>query len=117
MLSEEKTLGNRGLIGALMKDRRVSLGYTQKAFADVLGIEYYTLISQMERGHMTVPPTLWGPIAEALKIDRQEWVLQCLREIQPEVYDALFGDKAIAEASAALRALEVGSFAIEIGKS
>lgn len=110
MLSEIKRQRNEGTIGTLMKDQRATHGFTQKALADVIGIEHYTMISQMERGHMSIPPALWVPIANALRMDRQEWVLMCLREIQPEVYGALFGVKTITETAAALQALERGDY-------
>ena len=93
MLSDRKKQMNREGLGARLKEERTKSGFTQKALADALGLEYYVMISQMENGYMSIPPALWTPIADKLGIDRAEWVLQCLFEIQPEVYEAIFGKK------------------------
>lgn len=109
MLTESKRRRNQNQMGNALKEARVKEGYTQKALADALGLEYYTMISQMEIGYMSIPPTLWTPIADKCRLDRADWVLRCLAEIMPDVYDALFGVKSIKEVSIYLNALEKGS--------
>lgn len=109
-LSLERIKKNRDTLGEALRNKRTSEGYTQKALADALGIEYYTMVSNMELGHMSIPPSLWGPIANALRMNRQEWILMCLSEIQPEVYRALFGIKDHHEVAKALKALEKGAY-------
>jgi DNA-binding XRE family transcriptional regulator len=108
MLSDRKRQHNLNALGSRIKDARTKEGYTQKAFADALGLEYYTMISQMELGYISIPPSLWTPIADKLRMDRAEWVLLCLLEIQPEVYSALFGNKPMVEVSEFLKRLDKG---------
>ena len=108
MLTEKKKQRNHDQLGLALKEARVRGGYSQKALADSLGIEYYTMISQMELGYMSIPPTLWTPIADKLRLDRAGWVLRCLTEIMPEVYHALFGIKSIKEVAEHLNALDKG---------
>ncbi len=108
MLSPERRQKNHEGLGTRLKDARVAAGYTQKALADALGIEYYTMISQMELGYISIPPALWSPIADKLKLDRPSWVLACLRSIQPEVFTAIFGNKSVAEVKATLMKLDKG---------
>ena len=108
MLSEKKRQKNLLALGSLVKEARVKEGFTQKALADALGLEYYTMISQIELGYISIPPVLWTPIADKLRMDRAKWVLECLYEIQPEVYRALFGIKSIAEVSEHLNKLDKG---------
>ncbi len=108
MLSSERKQRNQKTLGSALKDARVEAGFTQKALADALGIEYYTMISQMELGYISIPPSLWSPIADKLKLPRAKWVLQCLREVQPEVFVAMFGNKSMAEVIAVLEKLEKG---------
>lgn len=105
MLSEKRKEKNRNNLGQRLKDARKAEGMTQKALADALGLEYYTMISQMELGYISIPATLWGPIADTLKMDKPEWILLCLNEYQPEVYRALFGAHSRTEVIQVLSAL------------
>jgi hypothetical protein len=66
---------------------------SQKDLADAIGLQYYTMVSQMELGYISVPASLWVPISNALSLDRVDWVLECLLEIQPQVFFALFGKR------------------------
>lgn len=90
MLSEQRKERNAGVIGSMLKTSREKAGITQKALADTIGLEYYTMISQMELGYISVPPTLWVPLSNALGLDRSLFALRCLSECQPDVYAALF---------------------------
>lgn len=97
MLSPQRIEKNRDNLGSELKTHRTKEGYTQKALADALGLEYYTMISQMELGYISIPPSLWLPIAMTLHMNASTWVLRCLKEYQPEVYGALFQHKSIKE--------------------
>lgn len=113
-LSDEKRKKNRNTLGTRLKIARTEADFTQKALADALGLEYYTMVSQMELGYISIPPALWGPIADTLKIDRSAWVLDCLEEISPEIFTSLFGNnpkRIVAEVLTKLRqgAYENGS--------
>ncbi len=108
MLSEKRKEKNRNNLGRRLKDARKSQGYTQKALADALGIEYYTVISQMELGYMSIPASLWGPIADVLGMDRTEWIVMCLNEYSPEVYSSLFQNRSRNEVGRLLSAFSRG---------
>lgn len=108
MLSEKRKRKNKDNLGKLLKEARVEQGFTQKALAEALGLEYYTMISQMELGYISIPASIWGPIAVTLKMDESDWVLRCLHEYQPDVYRALFHNRTLREAGTTLTALHKG---------
>lgn len=108
MLSERRRDHNAETIGALIKAAREKTGLTQKAVADAVGLNYYTMISQMELGYVTVPPALWVRLPDVLGMDRQDFVLRCLSANLPEVYEALFANKGRQEVADALRAFLKG---------
>lgn len=93
-----------------MKEARLRAGFTQKALAVALGIEYYTMVSQMELGYISIPPSLWVSIAQCLGMDQSRWVLRCLDEYQPEVYRALFQSRSISEVGTILDTMRKGGF-------
>lgn len=92
MLNPETRRRNVNKIGRRIKERRKELGITQRQLAHSIGLDYYTMVSQMELGYVTVPPSLWVRLASSLKMDIAEFVILCLKELQPEVYEAVFGD-------------------------
>lgn len=108
MLSENRKRKNADSLGRIVKDGRTAAGYTQKAFADALGIEYYTMISQMELGYISIPAAFWVPIADKLNFDVSEWVLRCLEEYQPEVYRALFFNASRSEVADVISSIRKG---------
>jgi transcriptional regulator with XRE-family HTH domain len=105
MLSPEKRLRNKNALGEIIKTQRTAIGYTQKELADRLGLEYYTMISQLENGYVSVPPAMWVPLSFILKLNREEWVLMCLEEIAPEIYNALFGNNSTTDVAELLKRL------------
>ena len=108
MLSERRRDHKAETIGAFLKAAREKAGLTQKADADAVGLNYYTMISQMELGYVTVPPALWVKLPDVLGMDRQDFVLRCLSANLPEVYEALFHNKGRQEVADALRAFLKG---------
>ncbi|MGM0661552.1 MAG: helix-turn-helix domain-containing protein [Pseudomonadota bacterium] len=108
MMSEKRKQKNKDNLGTAIKDARIKEGYTQKALADALGLEYYTMISQMELGYISIPATLWVPLADTLRMDRAEWATRCVSEYFPEVYVALFDKRSRAEVTTFLSALKKG---------
>lgn len=110
MLSDERIQKNKANLGAELKQARVNAGLTQKALAAKLELEYYTMISQMELGYISIPASLWLPIANSLSLNSSEWVLRCLNEYQPEVYRALFHKRSKNEVSRLLTSFHKGDF-------
>lgn len=108
MMTEARKKKNRDNLGLIIKNKRTEEGYTQKALADAIGVEYYTMISQMELGYISIPASLWIPLADKLKLDEIEWVLRCVHEYYPEIYRALFNGRGRAEIALALSALKKG---------
>ena len=97
MLSEKRKERNKLNLGSELKDARVRSGFTQKGLASALGLEYYTMISQMELGYISIPAALWHDIALHLNMDTSRWILSCLNEYQPDVYKALFQNRSLKE--------------------
>lgn len=110
MLSDERVQKNKDNLGSELKEARLKSGFTQKALASELGLEYYTMISQMELGYISIPASLWSPIATVLHLNSSEWVLRCLHEYQPEVYKALFHNRSRKETARLLNAFHKGDF-------
>ncbi|MDQ2066758.1 helix-turn-helix transcriptional regulator [Xinfangfangia sp. CPCC 101601] len=108
MLSEKRKERNRGNLGTRLKESRIAAGFTQKALAEAVGLEYYTMISQMELGYISIPAALWIPLADTLRLNVGEWALTCLKEYQPEVYSALFSRENISDAALILNLLRQG---------
>ena len=105
MLSAETRKRNTAEIGSTIKARRQALGMTQKDLAAKLDLSYYTMISQIENGYVTLPPAMWVQVADALGLDKVEWVTTCLDRLYPDIFVALFGSSAQSEVTKALRAL------------
>lgn len=99
MLSETRRERNAEQIGTLLKSAREKAGFTQRALADTIGLEYYTMISQMELGYVSIPPVLWVPLANALHMDRADFVLRCIAAYQPDLYAAIFDNRGVTEVS------------------
>jgi transcriptional regulator with XRE-family HTH domain len=78
--------------GQWLRDRRIAAGLTQNELARLLGLKYYTWISQLEAGQQ-VPPDKYAEFAHALKMDPKEFTREQLRFFQPEVFKILFGDE------------------------
>ena len=78
--------------GRWLKERRESLGLSQRQFADLVGVEYYTFISQLETGRGRIPPDRYLDWARALKMSPYDLVRQILRYYDPVTYGILFGE-------------------------
>lgn len=57
----------RRLGGRWLKERRERAGLSQRQLAEILGVEYYTFISQIETGHGRIPPDRYAAWAEAIR--------------------------------------------------
>jgi len=76
--------------GAWLKTMREKAGHTQRSFAAVVGADYYTFISQIENGRGRVPPERYGVWADALGMDRREFMRRLMRFYDPHAYEMLF---------------------------
>lgn len=75
--------------GIWLKTLRLDRGLSQRQMAARVGIECYSLISQIEAGRGSVPLNKCVPWANALDVEPREFVLQLLRWYHPEAYGAL----------------------------
>lgn len=117
MLSARRRERNADSVGDYLRAARERAGFTQKALADTVGLEYYTMVSQMELGYVAIPPTLWVPLANALRLDRHDFALRCLDAYQPEVYKALYDHRGRREIATALALIQRGALDHLIGKN
>lgn len=76
--------------GRWLKEKRESAGLSQRKLADILGVEYYTFISQIETGHGRIPPDRYEAWANAIGIPISEFVREILRYYDPITYAILF---------------------------
>ena len=83
--------------GQWLKQLRESRKLTQRELAERVNINYYTFISQIEAGKGRVPPESYQLWADALGVDRVEFVKCLLGYYDPYTYRALFSDLSTAE--------------------
>ncbi|MEM9148653.1 MAG: helix-turn-helix transcriptional regulator [Pseudomonadota bacterium] len=72
-----------------MRRWRDEKGYTQADLAEILELKYYSFVSQVENGIGRIPQSLYGPWADALGVDREEFCWTVLAAIEPRLYDGL----------------------------
>ncbi|MFT0891713.1 helix-turn-helix domain-containing protein [Pseudochelatococcus sp. G4_1912] len=82
----------RRIGGRWLKEKRESAGLSQRQLADILGVEYYTFISQIETGHGRIPPDRYESWAGAIGLSLSEFVREILRYYDPVTFCILFGD-------------------------
>jgi len=77
--------------GRWLKELRVRQNLTQRELADLVGVEYYTFVSQLEVGRGRIPPDRYEMWAKALGMEPADFVKQLMRFYDPETYRILFG--------------------------
>lgn len=78
--------------GKWLKELREQRHLTQRQLAELVGVEYYTFISQLEVGRGRIPPDRYERWANALGVNPAEFVKHLLRYYDPETYRLLFGN-------------------------
>jgi transcriptional regulator with XRE-family HTH domain len=78
--------------GAWLKARRAEVGLTQRALADAVGLEYYTMVSMIEAGRGRIPPDSYLAWAGALRMEPAEFVRTLMQFYDPITYAILFGN-------------------------
>jgi transcriptional regulator with XRE-family HTH domain len=73
---------------------RREAGLSQMALADILGLKYYTFISQVENGFGRVPTESMEAWARALRVDPCAFAQKLVSYYEPELHRLLFGVKA-----------------------
>lgn len=72
-----------------LRERR---GLSQRELAKLVGVQYYTFISQLENGRGRIPPDSYRVWARALKVNCRSFVRVLLSFYDPITYDILFGE-------------------------
>ena len=78
--------------GRWLKGLREKQGLSQRQLADLVGVEYYTFVSQLEVGRGRIPPDRYEAWAKALGMDPAEFVRHLMQFYDPETYRLLFGE-------------------------
>lgn len=81
----------RRAAGLLLKNLRKDAELTQKDLAQLLGLEYYTFISQVENGSHRLPPSLFQGFAKAVGADPVQFGKAMLMYYDPDTYRVIFG--------------------------
>ena len=76
--------------GGWLKELRAKAGLSQIQLAGILGLKYYTFISQVENGFGRVPTESMEAWARALDVDPSEFARELLSYYEPELYRLLF---------------------------
>ena len=79
--------------GSWLKELRGRAGLSQIELAELLGLKYYTFISQVENGFGRVPTESMEAWAVALKTDPSEFASKLVSYYDPELYRLLFKGK------------------------
>jgi transcriptional regulator with XRE-family HTH domain len=76
--------------GRWLRDRREARGLSQRQLAELVDVEFYTFISQLETGRGRIPPDKYRAWAQALGIDARVLVLALLPFYDPITCSILF---------------------------
>ena len=80
--------------GRWLRQLREERGLSQRELADKVGAEIYTLIAQLEHGRGRIPPDRYLVWADALEIERREFVRRLTYYYDPDTYRIVFQDHA-----------------------
>ena len=86
----EETKELRTALGRWLKDVREEQGLSQRDLANILNLEYYTFVSQLEHGRGRIPVHRYADWAQALNQDPREFVKVLLSYYEPSTYEILF---------------------------
>jgi len=92
--SPEETKEQRVTLGLWLRSLREEQGLSQRELADILSLEYYTFISQLENGRGKIPTHRYVEWARALGQNPQDFVRMLLKHYEPMTYRVLFEDEA-----------------------
>ena len=76
--------------GHWLKRLREGQDLSQRDLADMVGVQYYTFISQVELGRGRIPPDRYRVWANALGVPPREFVMRLMRYYDPVTYRILF---------------------------
>ncbi|MGE0769499.1 MAG: helix-turn-helix domain-containing protein [Hyphomicrobiaceae bacterium] len=89
--SSAETHELRRAAGVWLRQQREAAGLSQRDLAALVGLEYYTFISQLENGRGRLPPDQYELWAAAFGMPVYDLVFSLLRYYDPVTFDILFG--------------------------
>ncbi|TXM60478.1 helix-turn-helix transcriptional regulator [Methylobacterium sp. WL12] len=78
--------------GRYVRELREAAGLSQRQLAALIGVEFYTFVSQIETGRGRIPPDSYRIWAEALQVDARELVINLMQFYDPVTYGILGAD-------------------------
>ncbi|HEX2726812.1 MAG TPA: helix-turn-helix transcriptional regulator [Beijerinckiaceae bacterium] len=84
----------RKAAGRWLQEQRKKAGLSQIQLAELLGLKYYTFVSQVENGFGRVPSDSMEGWARALGLAPAEFARHLLSFYDPELHRLLFKDEA-----------------------
>ena len=88
--SDSATQELRREAGRYIRELREARGLSQRELADLVGLDYYTFVSQLESGRGRVPPDRYRDWANALGVEPYVFVKRLLACYDPATYEILF---------------------------
>lgn len=76
--------------GRYLRDLRETAGLSQRQLATLIGVEFYTFVSQIETGRGRIPPDSYRTWAKALGVEPRSFVRELMRFYDPITHDILF---------------------------
>jgi transcriptional regulator with XRE-family HTH domain len=92
--SPEETKEQRLALGQWLRALREEQGLSQRDLSDILSLDYYTFISQLENGRGKIPTHRYVEWAQALGCDPKKFVKTLLKHYEPMTFKVLFEDEA-----------------------
>jgi len=86
----EETKEQRVTLGLWLRSLREEQGLSQRELADMLSLDYYTFISQLENGRGKIPSHRYAEWADVLGQDSKLFVKMLLKYYEPMTYRILF---------------------------
>ena len=91
--TSEETREHRLTLGLWLRTLREQKGLSQRELADILELDYYTFISQLENGRGKIPAHRYEAWARALGQPPKDFVKRLLSYYEPMTYRILFEDE------------------------
>ena len=76
--------------GLWLKQLREARGLSQRDLANLVGVDYYTFISQIESGRGRIPPDRYAVFSRSLGVDPAVFVRTILKYYDPVTHELLF---------------------------
>ena len=89
----EETKEQRITLGLWLRALREEQGLSQRRLAEILSLDYYTFISQLENGRGKIPAHRYVEWAYALGQDPKMFVRTLLKYYEPMTYSVLFDEE------------------------